>query len=344
MANTEEAANTQAELQKLKEALPDDEKNGNLGKIITYILDLMQTGWSFKAVLQNLGELDTLGKHLQKVEGLLENVTRDGKETILQVLDYLKNNCTEEMIAYCFNKGLSVMELYEKIGQDKITKHERTKDMILDPMKSFQQQKSDEMISNMAQGSAVVMFLQLLKIKLAWNRISAASNVIENRSEFDAIQKNLEKMEAMVTEFLDLCKRKSNDRSVNRKMMKINTLYTSTLGKISNLRVQINGHIQCLDLQTEYAAVDGTVNLVTAFTQAFQMLLTWTNLSAITKVVGVTSAVVFTGLSLAHYKIHKLSQDALKDLRKELNEVNRLRHKLQDLHDQAAQVVEEMED
>ena len=345
MANTKEAANTQAQLQKLKDALPDDEKNGNWGKLIAYVVDVFQGGWSLNAVRQNLGELNTLGTHLQKVEGLLENMTRDSKETILQVLRYLKNNCSKEVIAYiCFNEGLSLMELYEKIEQGEISKHEQTKDMILDSMKSFHQQKSDEMISNMAQGSVVVVVLQLVKIWIAWKKISAASNVVENRSEFKAIQKNLEKMEAMVTEFLDLCKRKPNDRSVNRKMMKINTLYASTLGKISNLRVTINGHIQCLDLQADYSVVDGVANFVTAGAQALQVLLTWPNLFTVTKVMGVTSAVALTVISFANGKIYQLSQDALKDLRKSLNEVKDLQNMLQNLHDQAAQMVEEMED
>ena len=345
MANFEASANSQAAMQRLKDELSDDEKNGNIGKIITYIADLCQTGWSFREAYQNLGKLSTLGRHLEKVGRMLDNMTRDSKETILQVLDYQKKNCTEAMIKHCYDKqGFSLMELYEDIAQDKITKHEQTKEMILDAMKSFHQQESDKMISDMVKGSAFVAAFQSVKIYIAWKKISAASNVIEDRSEFDAIQKNLKKMEAMVTEFVDLCKRKPNDPSVNRKMMRINTLYTSTLGKISNQRVQINGYIQCLDLQVEYSAVDSAVNLVTAVTQALQVLLTWPNLFTITKVVGVASIAAFMGLAFANYKMYQLSQDALKDLRKNLNEVNRLQNMLQDLHDQAAQVVEEMED
>lgn len=151
-------------------------------------------------------------------------------------------------------------------------------------------------------------------------------------------------MEAMVTEFLDLCKRKPNDPSVNRKMMRINTLYTSTLGKISNLRVKIDGHIQCLDLQADYAMVDGAVNLATAATQGFQLWHTWSDLSSITKGIGVASVAAFMALAFGNYKVYQLSQDALIDLRKNLNEVKDLQNMLQDLHDQAAQVVEEMED
>ena len=345
MANCEASANSQAAMQQLKDELSDDEKNGNIGKIITYIADLCQTGWSFRQAYQNLGKLSTLGRHLEKVGRMLDNMTRDSKETILQVLDYQKKNCTEAMIKHCYDKqGFSLMELYEDIAQDKITKHEQTKDMILDAMKSFHQQESDKMISDMVKGSAFVAAFQSVKIYRAWKKISAASNVIEDRSEFDAIQKNLKKMEAMVTEFLDLCKRKPNDPSVNRKMMRINTLYTSTLGKISNLRVKIDGHIQCLDLQADYAMVDGAVNLATAATQVFQLLHTWSDLPSMTKGIGMASVAAFMALAFGNYKVYQLSQDALIDLRKNLNEVKDLQNMLQDLHDQAAQVVEEMED
>ena len=126
--------------------------------------------------------------------------------------------------------------------------------------------------------------------------------------------------------------------------MRINTLYTSTLGKINNPRVKIDGHIQCLDLQADYAMVDGAVNLATAATQVFQLLHTWSDLPSITKGIGMASVAAFMALAFGNYKVYQLSQDALIDLRKNLNEVNRLQNMLQDLHDQAAQVVDEMED
>ena len=99
------------------------------------------------------------------------------------------------MIKNCnYNQGFSLMELYEVIAHDKITKHEQTKNIILDAMKSFHQQESDKMISDMVKGSAFVAAFQSVKIYIAWKKILAASNVIEDRSEFDAVQKNLRKM------------------------------------------------------------------------------------------------------------------------------------------------------
>ena len=104
MANCEASANSQAAMLRLKDELSDDEKNGNIGKIITYIADLCQTGWSFREAYRNLGKLSTLGRHLEKVGRMLDNMTRDSKETILQVLDYQKKNCTEATIKHCYDK------------------------------------------------------------------------------------------------------------------------------------------------------------------------------------------------------------------------------------------------
>ena len=83
----------------------------------------------------------------------------------------------------------------------------------------------------------------------------------------------------------------------------------------------IDGHIQCLDLQADYSVVDGAVNLATAAThgQGFQLWHTWSDLSSITKGIGMASVAAFMGLAFANYKMYQLSQDALKDLRKNLN-------------------------
>ena len=81
MANCEASANSQAAMLRLKDELSDDEKNGNIGKIITYIPDLCQTGWSFREAYQNLGKLSTLDRHLEKVGRMLDNMTRDRNDS-----------------------------------------------------------------------------------------------------------------------------------------------------------------------------------------------------------------------------------------------------------------------
>jgi len=143
----------------------------------------------------------------------------------------------------------------------------------------------------------------------------------------------------MVVEFLDLCNSQPNDRSIAQRMMRINTLFTSTLTKISNLKVKIDGHIQRLDLLADYSAIDGVVNLATAGTQAFQLWHAWDMLTSHTKALATASVTLFTVLGLGNFGTVYLSRNALKDLRKDFNEAQRLQDLLQDLYDQAAEAI-----
>ena len=332
-------------LHKAFDDLPEGEKTGNMSKIISYIVELGQSGWAFRQAYKNVGELSTLGQHMERIESILERLTDDGKEAILEALDFQKKNCTEAMKdCYYDTCNISLEELYESVARDKCSKHDKTKQMILDTIKSYHENESNNMITNMVKGSAMVAAFQMVKIYVAWKQISAASNVIEDPNKFMAIKRNLQRMEEMVTEFLDLCERDPKDKRLDRKMTKINSLFASTLGKISDLKVTINGHIQRLDLLGDYAAVDSVVNLATAGTQAFQLWHTWERLTSFTKSIGVASVAVFTGLAAANLATFYLSRDKLAELRKDLHEAVRLQSMLEDLHDQAAQVIEELKE
>lgn len=330
-----------AALRATRDNLPEEEKNGNVGKIITYILDLFQGGWTFRRAQQNLGELSTLDRHLVTIERKLEELANGGKKAILDALEYQKKNITKPMKDYyCDNLNLSVHELFENVAQDKITEHEKTKKLILDSLKSYQKDRSNELVTDMVKGSALVAAFQAVKVYVSWKTISNASNVIrENPNEIAAITRNLERLERMVTEFLELCEANPRDGRISQKMMRINTLFTSTLGKISSLRVKIDGHIQRLDLLADYSAIDGVVNTATAVSHGVQVWNTWANLTSKTAFLGAAMVAVFAGLAVANFTQFCLSQNTLKDLRRDLSEVMRLQDTLQDLHEQAAQVL-----
>lgn len=162
-----------------------------------------------------------------------------------------------------------VLSALERVVADEIPSGD-TNNLILDSVKRYQQDRSNDLISDMAKGSAVVASFQALKLFIAWKRISEASNLLEDTNEFTAINRNLERLQRMVVEFLDLCNREPDDNSIAQRNMRINTLFTSTLAKVSNLKVKIDGHIQRLDLLADYSAINGAMNIATAGTQAFQ--------------------------------------------------------------------------
>ena len=341
-------------LQQMRDALPEKEKKGNLGRMVNYIMEIAMGGWSIRQALKNLGELQAVGQHLDTAKSMLEKVegpAQNVEQIVLDVGDYLKKNCSEAMKGHCYTAGdqfcdSSLNDIYEAAAQGKITEHgnvDKIKESMLDGMNNYHRGESDRLIKNMVWGSAFVAVVQLLKIYGAWKKISEASNVTENPYLFSAIKKNLVEMENRVTELLDLCERNPNDSSISRKVIRINTLFNMTLGKISNLKVNMNGHIQSLDLLANYSAVDGLANLATAGTQGYQLWQTWSNLASSTKNFGVVSVAVFTGLAFGNIGIYYLSQNKLKELKKSLEETTRLQRMLQDVYEQAAQAIEEMQ-
>ncbi|XP_074614243.1 uncharacterized protein LOC141874005 [Acropora palmata] len=333
------------DLKNIGSQLSEEEKEGSYGRMLSHAMDIAQGGWSFRLAQNNLGELQKLNKHLEKVEEMLkENVEKlaaSGKKAILETLQYQKRNCTDEMVKhYRDNLDFSLEEYFQDTANDKITEHDNTKKLIIDGMKSFRQAKSDKLFKDMEKSSAVVAVVQLLKIYCAWKKISNAANVIKDENLFTSIYRNLEEMENKVAELLELCEGTPIDhRRISLKMALINTLFHSTLGSITTLKVTIDGHIQSLDIQADNSAVDGVVNALTATSQAYQLWYTWENLSSLVKWLGSASVALFSGLAYGNYRAYKLSKEVLKDLRKKMREVVDLQDRLQLLHQQALQAI-----
>ena len=177
---------------------------------------ILFSGWSFRQAHKNLDEFQSVNQHLEKVENMLaENVEKlaaGGKEAILEVLEYQRRNCTDAMFSHYREQfNFSLEKDYENIANDRITEHEKTKKQIIDGMRSYRQAESDELIEDAVKSSAVVAVVQLLKMRCAWEKISNASNVIEDKNLFTTIYENLNDMENRVAELLELCEGRPTD-------------------------------------------------------------------------------------------------------------------------------------
>lgn len=334
---------TAADIKKLAETLPEDERKGNIGKIFSYLIDVMQSGWNIKDAVTNVNKSHAFVLNLKDIEGIFQQFP-DGEEAILAVMKYQKKNCPEAMNNERYNRlGCTIEEMLEKASEGKIEDHDKTKMHILEALKNYREEESNEMIKNMVNGSAFVAAFQLVKIYMAWKEIEAASNLIEDPEKFTVIKNNLSRMTNLVQEFLSFCETNPNDTStITRKTIVINNLFNKTRSKISDLRVKIDGHIQRLDLLADHKAVDAAVNFVTAGTQGFQVWYSWDELISWAKVLGLASVALFTGLGLANCKFFLLTQEKLKHLRKDLREATRLQEMLDDLYEEATQAFEDM--
>lgn len=330
------------DLQYIESQLSEEERKGSLGQMLKkYAFEFTQGGWSFRLAQKHLGELQSMNQHLERVEIMLaENVEKladGGKKAILQTLQYQKRNCTEEMLSYYYDRmNLSIEEYYENIANDDIMEHQKTKELIIDGMRSYRQEKTDKLMKDIVNLSAFVAVVQLLKICVAWKKISDASNVIEDKNLFTEISQNLEEMKKEVANLLKLCEERPIDEfGINFKMTLINSIFSRTLAFISSLRVNIDGHIQRLDIVADDSAVDGVVNALTATSQAYQLWYSWENLSSYVKWLGSASVAVFSALAYGNYRTYKLSKEVLNELRKAMTKANNMQQKFEFVHQEA---------
>lgn len=309
------------EVDRIEDKLPEEEKTGIKGKIIAFI-KACTTGtdaWSFVESIKSIAVLNDLEKHMEKVKKILDNTACDSKEEILKACDYLKQHCPK--LQELFLKGMK--------------KENIMKENILDAMKSFHKQQVQELITGWAILSGVTAAVQFLKLCFVWNEVANASNVIPNPEKFASINEKFKKMQTMVTEFLGLCKTTPDDViGIELKYGDISVEYDSITGEIDDLKCKINEKIQPLQLLATSSKVDSCAHVANAVTGAYYLWRAWSALTSPTRVLSATMVFVFTGLAFGSYEVAQLTQDKLKDLRKCLGEVNRVRAALVDLRRQ----------
>ena len=323
----------------VKNQLTDEEKKSNLGKMASYIDSTLKSGLSIMKVFESVMALNKMKSHVGRVESLLDKLIKTTNSTddiIKEAQDFHSKNCTGVMDNFDFGPHIELTRL--DMPND-IDDGENIKTQILNVLKDQQRQASDKLIVKMAKANGVAATIQLMKLYYAWKTISAASNVIEDKNKFTLINKNLQRMESMVMELVEICETQPEDKSIDRRMTKINTLFTSTISKISDVTVEINGHIQRLELTADYAAVDVVSNSVTALSQGFQLWSAFEELSSPTKWLGILNVAMNGVFGVANAAVFLISQDKLKELRKDLREAVYLRETLDDLRQQAEDAI-----
>lgn len=145
----------------------------------------------------------------------------------------------------------------------------------------------NEKFSSTLKGMAALVLLQSLNMYMAWKRVSVAINYKkdEYEHEINRINQEVEKIQRLVNEFGDLQTQRSQSiRLVFRKLQRINKLCRSTLGKISTLKVKMNGEEQCLGLQRDQSYRNGMASLGNAANQAQGLCENWSDLHPVMKV------------------------------------------------------------
>lgn len=216
------------------------------------------------------------------------------------------------------------------------------------PLKLRERLKKTEtktMISTaMMTALAVVQFFKFYMVVKSHR---AAFEVTADSEQFTAIKKDLKKMQLLVREGLDLCKiqwgKNKNERSGPQTMTKMSAiikLYSSTLGKLSNLRTKVSGYMHSLDLQADLSIADFVLNLVSAMSQLYQIwyTLAWSVLTFL----DIIAVAAFMFLAFLNIEVFKEVAKRLNEIGENTNEVTRQQDELQDLFEQAERAYEKL--
>ena len=330
MSSIDTSADFMALFRQMKDELPEELKQGNIGNLMKDIESRMQSepGSFFHHPLQDFDKLITVDKDMWTFKRSLGDMT--GEESIEAMLRRVESKY----------KKMSVEQrrLFEEIKHDKMTMEQ-----MMASVKSFHQQERKKIIPDALKGMAALVVLQFVNVYMAWNRVSDAIDLDEY--EFTRINQEVEKIELLVNQFCGLQGQSSQDiRSAFKKLKRIKNLCRSTLSRINSLKVEINGEKQRLGLQRDQSYQACMSNLDSAATQAQRLSENWSDLPPPMKVLQGLCAVFYAILAFNDYQTSRRSQHSLNFLRNKLLEVNRQQDKLQDLLDQAEEAYEEMKD
>ena len=327
MSSTDAPFDFPALLRQMKYELPEERKQGNIGKIMKDIESRMQ-GSFFYDPLEDFNKLRTLDKRMWKFKRSLGDMMGTDTEAILRsVPDYVE-----------YYKMSKQLRLFEEIKHDKMTKEQT-----MASVNSFHQQEREKMIPEALIGIAALVVLQFANVWMAWEMVSDAIDLDEY--EFTRINKEVEMIERKVNQFCGLQGRSSEDiRRAFQKLKTIKDLCQWTLHRINSLKDEMNGEKQRLTLQRDQSYQEGKDKLGTAATQAQRLSENWSDLSPWMKVLQGVFASLYAGFAFNDYLTSWRSQNSLKVLRNKLLEVTRQQDKLQDLLYQAEEAYENMED
>ena len=328
------------EFKNIKEQLSDDEKSGNIGKVLDYIISTLQSGWSFLRTVQDLNSLQDIQKYKKEISGYFEKLLEENLQNNEDIAKKLKN-CFEKnqssWTKFCSNEIPT--ENLAEILQGNADSVKKIQEEVLNAIDNHHQSECNKVIQDMTKGREIMAVLYFVKLYIAWKKVSAASNVIADKTKFIEIENNIKNLGEMVAELVKICRTDKVQESINKKMTLITTEYTTTLSLISDVRVKIDGHIQTLDLLGDVAAVDSAMCFAKAVTHGYEVWSVWDKLTSPTKLVGVASTALFAFFGMTNAGVWYLTRQKIAQLRDDLQRVNIFKRDLDDVYKKAKQAI-----
>lgn len=142
-------------------------------------------------------------------------------------------------------------------------------------------------------------------------------------------------------EVRNLMKTDPENRAIEKKINRINTLCSKALKLISETEARIDGRIKKLYLYVDNTVENMTTNTVSLLTEGLQLCLIWDELTLGTKMFGIGVAALRSTVIAGNAYIYYLSQKQLEELQQDQQKVTALKEELDKLQKQIEEITEE---
>ena len=212
---------------------------------------------------------------------------------------------------------------------------------ILDALSKIKKTKTNSLFQHMVYQSIAVTVIQFYSLYSAWVFLSRASNVVKNEKEFKKIDECFAEIEKKMEEVRNLMKTDPENRAIEKKINRINTLCSKALKLISETEARIDGRIKKLYLYVDNAVENMTTNTVSLLTEGLQLCLIWDELTLGTNMFGIGVAALRSTVIAGNAYIYYLSQKQLEELQQDQQKVTALKEELDKLQKQIEEITEE---
>ncbi|CAF4056815.1 unnamed protein product [Rotaria sp. Silwood1] len=314
---------------KLLEQLPETEKKSSFGKALSYIVSGGIIGLEFwtkrgpynaflktKGALESMWNIIDVGKNNQRFIDAIQY--QQDNSTLIDNINYQKHFCC------------SANELKDKIKQcqDSISLETCFKNAI----NEVKTQMADNVIIKSTKMSSVLIVIQIVKLYFVWKEISKAKNLHNDVTQFHIINQNMEDFQKMCDKLVEAMK--SEDvKQTQRIIRRATSKYNKTKALISNLRIEINGSLQRLDLYADMQVLDGISNLASTIGHFVQLRGVFDSLSSPIAFLGGAVVGAFALVTIGNGVTYYITQKRLDELRKDSQQLKLYEHRLDQLYE-----------
>lgn len=212
---------------------------------------------------------------------------------------------------------------------------------ILKKLSSIDSIESSKLVAMMTCEGIAVMILEYVFLTCSFLTLSAAENLSKNKQAFTIINKDLVTIQLKIEEINNLFDTDPKSRLIDTKLSRINLLFTNVWTKISELEVEIEGRLQSLKSIFNTSGERTLTNAFSTLVSGVQLGLTWSSLNLFSAVLGAGLMTMRVGALAGNVAVHIISNEQLKAIKKDKDQVICLKEKYYELKNQVDQLAEE---